>query len=678
MLQKAFYETLDFRTLVETSDRPIVVGRRGTGKSALLYKLSRHWSEERAGLAVLAPTEDELIGLRPLLREFGERFPTIRAGSRIGWRYALLMEILESLLSHYRFQHNSAAPLLRKHRDLWTTRGSSCVSRLRNALRSASVSTDPEARIADLAHALELEAIQHGLHELFASTGATSVLLIDRLDEGYEPDHPGVGLVAGLIQAAIDLKTRYTPHIRLVVFLRDNIFRTVAQLDPDYSRNIEGHVLRVHWDEAQLFSMLCNRLRVAFNLDIENNRKVWDRCTAADLHGMDGFRQCLRLTLFRPRDLLALLNEAYYAAAKDNANQITLAHLETSAKQISLDRLDDLRKEYAAIIPALGQFTAAFSNRSPESTYPTIEEILSSVLSRDDLDPKTQQDLSIYEEPDAVARMLYSIGFLGIHDNVTGSFNFCHDGTVSGVEFKPTSRLLVHPCYWMALNVTGPPLGHEEAQQISDDYDIQVVSAAPEVRIGKIHQLVSRLAQIPIGPDGAIAFEEWVLRAVRVAFGGHLRNIELHPNGAAVQRRDVVGTNLGDSPNWRRIREDYGTRQVIFEAKNYTPLDRDDYRQALSYLNGEYGKLAFLVTRDEAIEPRRGVELDWIRELYTTNHVLVVKLTAKWLAKLLRRTSDPLRHDEADAQLGSILDTYSRMYIGGQSTRTQRRKRGRD
>jgi hypothetical protein len=35
MLRRAFLETADYRTLIETSDRPIVVGRRGTGKSAL-------------------------------------------------------------------------------------------------------------------------------------------------------------------------------------------------------------------------------------------------------------------------------------------------------------------------------------------------------------------------------------------------------------------------------------------------------------------------------------------------------------------------------------------------------------------------------------------------------------------------------------------------------------------
>ncbi len=43
MLESAYYESSDYKALVESYDRPIVVGRRGTGKSALAFKLQKHW-----------------------------------------------------------------------------------------------------------------------------------------------------------------------------------------------------------------------------------------------------------------------------------------------------------------------------------------------------------------------------------------------------------------------------------------------------------------------------------------------------------------------------------------------------------------------------------------------------------------------------------------------------------
>ena len=46
MLKQAFVETDDYRTLIERNERCIVVGRRGTGKSALALKLQKDKKEK--------------------------------------------------------------------------------------------------------------------------------------------------------------------------------------------------------------------------------------------------------------------------------------------------------------------------------------------------------------------------------------------------------------------------------------------------------------------------------------------------------------------------------------------------------------------------------------------------------------------------------------------------------
>lgn len=42
MLSRAFYETPDYLSLIESDEKSIVVGRRGTGKSALNYRLKNN------------------------------------------------------------------------------------------------------------------------------------------------------------------------------------------------------------------------------------------------------------------------------------------------------------------------------------------------------------------------------------------------------------------------------------------------------------------------------------------------------------------------------------------------------------------------------------------------------------------------------------------------------------
>ena len=97
-------------------------------------------------------------------------------------------------------------------------------------------------------------------------------------------------------------------------------------------------------------------------------------------------------------------------------------------------------------------------------------------------------------------------------------------------------------------------------------------------------------------------------------------------NGQAVKRRDIEGTNLATSTVWRHIETDYQVRQVVFDAKNYQSVGRDEYRQMSTYLNGPYGRLGFLITRDEDENFRAGAELDWVREINTQENKLIIRL----------------------------------------------------
>ena len=105
MLSKAFYETPDYKTLLDSNDRCVIVGRRGTGKSALVHRLEKHWIGQRDKFIVnLSPEEDQIIGLRGIFKKFEGNFIHIKAAAKIAWKYALYMEITSKLNSHYKIQ----------------------------------------------------------------------------------------------------------------------------------------------------------------------------------------------------------------------------------------------------------------------------------------------------------------------------------------------------------------------------------------------------------------------------------------------------------------------------------------------------------------------------------------------------------------------------------------------
>jgi len=666
MLNQAFFETPDYKSLIESNDRSVVVGRRGTGKSALVHRLNNYWSGEKKSCVIsISPEEDQIIGLRGLFKSFGDNFIHIKAGAKIVWKYALYMEIVTKFNSHYKLQKFITKSSLGNALKSWGNNNQNISTKLRLKLKSTiDTKLSPEEIISNLSSDLELQEIEYDINEIFNEAQSTVILLIDRLDEGYTPDGIGVALVDGFVQSVIDLNSRFTRHVRGVVFLRDNMYRSIVINDPDFTRNIEGQVLRLHWDEYGLFNMICNRLRIAYSSDLENNTKLWNHFSARELKGREGFRLALRLTLYRPRDILVLLNNAFLNASSQLRKEIILDDIDESANSISENRLLDLQKEYEVIFPALKLFTSSFSSGASEVLISDARILIDKTLSRDDHEIEVQRDLAIFENADQVFQRLYGIGFLGLYDESVSSFVFCHDGRDPAKDISDSSRLLIHPCYWLALNLSEKTLDQDEAEEIYDEYDIEISSISDDQRQTRIGQIIEEIKKIDHGRKDCLDFENWCLQAIKLVFAGVLSNVELHPNKNGRQQRDIVATNMSTAPVWDRILNDYGSRQVVFEIKNYADLSEDEYRQMNTYLSNDHGRLGFIITRASDNNLKKGKELDWVQELYfNQGKKIVIKLSEKFLTKHLSKLRSPQKHDAVNIELSKLLDTYTRQYL---------------
>jgi hypothetical protein len=664
MLDIAFFETPDYRSILEDHGKSIIVGRRGTGKSALFYWLSRQWaSDGKTRLIKFVPEAPEIFGFRHCITFFGDDENLIRAGCKVVWRYALLLEIADNLHDHYKLKSSENVGRLGWFLREWRKGGNGIIDRLQTKMGFLEGTKDPpEKRIGNLVKDLNLAEIEKCVHAVLSETNVQVHILIDKLDEGYEPDTRGIALLTGLTYAANWIKTSYE-NVNFLIFFRDNVFRAIERHDPDYSRELEGEVLRLHWDERGLLTMITNRLRVALNIEQEKSQKVWDMCTDRAVHGQEGFRRCLRLTLYRPRDLLVLLNEAFRKAQLDERTRIVDSDVDASAREMSETRLRDLIKEYDALIPGLDKLLVALANGKPELSYSEVCGLLDIAMTNRDHPNKVLQHMEILGSAEEAVRTLYSIGFLGLKQS-GGQFVFCHDGKRPDIELNHSTSVLVHPCYWIAQNLSEVALGPDEIQQIYDDYEIQVTSVTPEIRNQRIGQFIGELSTIKVGKEDAGLFEDWCLRAVKMLFAASLGNAELHPNKKSTQRRDIVARNDANMPSWKRILEDYGSRQVIFEVKNYEDdLGGDEYRQMLSYLTGEYGKLGFIINRSDSTNVEKGRELDWVREMYHSHQILIIKLTAREISSWLSKIRSPLKHDAPDTAINGLLDRYVRQYV---------------
>ena len=487
----------------------------------------------------------------------------------------------------------------------------------------------------------------------------------------------GVGIIDGIIYGTDEIRVA-ADNVQTIIFLRDNIFRAIQEQDEDFSRNIEGGHLRLHWDPQELFYLTCKRIRQALSTKgadvkkLESDTKLWNSVTAQELHGREGFKRCLQITLYRPRDVIALLNTAFNLAQKQDRRVLILEDIEAASRFISGVRYDDLTKEYSSVFPGLRELTKAFSQQPPRVSLIQAREIVAQFVASDGLEAQTVQHLKVLGTPDEIIKALYGIGFFGVLDSSNGSFTFSHDGKRPSQLFGEAAVLLIHPCYWNALNVQSEAMEPGTAEDIYDEYEIVVSSQTKELREQKLGRLMSEITAIEIGPVGAAEFEDWCRRSIELIFAGELSNVTLKANGNASARRDIVATNEATKGFWKRIRDDYGTRMVVFEVKNFEKLGVEEYRQAHSYLGKEYGKFAIIVCRDKMKELSKEAEMGAFREFYNKDAV-ILKVTASAIVQAISKIRSPQKFDAAGEMFSRHLDTHITMYANGQKPKSKKR-----
>lgn len=686
MLADAFVETADYRALIDTRSFNFVVGRRGTGKSALFSKVRDHFQgQSRVLLRAAVPREYESLDLQHLLAQPAADYRLARAVARLAWQLDILSSVAESVSQQKRYKIDRVEAYQHwkvyrdSHVELTSASGvQRCAAIVRSCVKEPPFSLVPNA----IATKFRVGWLEDRVREMLIEIGCSALLLWDGLDEGWMPTAAATAILGGLAAAVADLADSKVGTY-CIVFVRDNMFRALASFDNDFSRHIEGPSLRLRWDGPSLLNLVANRLRIALDLkDIESDVRVWNRLVQRELKDREGFERCLHHTLYRPRDILVLLNQAYVDASRAGRKELIGADIETASRTISSSRLNDLLKEYETVLPGLNLFIKCFEGRPAIDSFSNVIEVLDRAAQDTDYSEAKSSDFAIFGSGREIFFALYSVGFIGLGDEPIATYRFCHDGSPTvPADIEPARTTAIHPCYWRALNLVTENQD-EISMRIDDEYvgATNASGAKPlqqqvqDIRTKRLGQILSELPKVHPGREGASDFEGWVLRTLKILFAGRLHNFEAKPNKGAVNQRDIVATNSSQEGFWRRVLEDYHCRQVVFEAKNYAELAHEDFRQAADYASGSYGQLVVVVFRSE----NEGVnehQRAWLQEAWHNHQVVIFTVPAPLLCRCVSKLRTTRKHDYTESVLSKRLDTFERSYLSIRHGRTPKRHR---
>lgn len=316
----------------------------------------------------------------------------------------------------------------------------------------------------------ELENIIAVLGEdIFADRQQRYFLIIDGLDEEWVDERIKYSLIKSLIDTVRRLKK--IPAVKILIAMRQDLLDKVVHSSSDLGfqeEKYESLYLRLGWSKSHLQKLVEKRISFLVRRKYTSKPVTWEDIFPVHVDKLNTIEYISERTLYRPRDMIAFMNECVREAAGEN--KITAHTIKIAEEKYSYDRLQSLATEWQIIYPEL--FDVAQMFYGMKSSF-HLSEISTSWLEERYIDivdnlsnkkgPLSRLLDSLYSASgnfssvrSSLVRELHSTGLFGIKPGPSSTINWMHKGgrSISHGQLKPSSQILIHPMFYRALGIT--------------------------------------------------------------------------------------------------------------------------------------------------------------------------------------------------------------------------------
>lgn len=448
-----FIDTESYDRLARKA-KTIVIGRKGSGKSALRKKLESDFSQESDTHVVnISPKYSSIrnvLNEKSLSEGFGEEI-----FFQHSWLRQMMLDSL-CLIGHrakgkyasenVEFAREISRELNRTSKDL-VENISEILGRIKaKAGNLGELGLHLEKELRNVA---DVDSLEHHLREI-SDSGAKVVIMVDDLDLGWDNSEISNNLLLGLLSASAHIKS-LSKNIHVFIFLREDVYSILMEKTQhsDKYRNVE----RIRWTKDGLMSLLCERIR-------HNCRRNGEDCASQPFervfpstigtHNTDNW--LVERTLSRPRELIQLAR--FYTEDVDGEEPSDDA-LKACETAYSSWKLDDLCTEYSNQYPGLSDIFTYWKTKFFRYKYhlsrTDVDEMLFQVFDEVAVNSEWFNDLSGKVDFQGLLAILYEIGFIGdfVLGGEGGSKTFYSFSDRHAPRFE---EVQVHPCFRKAVN----------------------------------------------------------------------------------------------------------------------------------------------------------------------------------------------------------------------------------
>jgi len=513
-LSECFVDTGDRDTLIDCSDpRRIILGRTGTGKTALLNRLV---SDQNA--IVIRPESLSLNYLTNsnILKFFLEAGVNLDLFFKLLWRHVFTVELLkrkynittdvakQSFLSRLggmvgrdKKKERAVTYLMQWGEHFWEEteyRIKEITNRIEEQLKSSigAARISPLELTATGASSLteeeKIEVVQRGQtvineiqmkeltdileflnDDIFADPKQHFYICIDKLDENWVDDRFRYLLIRSLVETIRDfLRVR---NVKIIIALRTDLIERVIRLTRDQGFQEEKYrslYLPLRWSETQLKELLDKRVNYLVQLNYGRHPVGYADVLPTKKPGQkSSVDYMISRTLMRPRELIEFFNSCIDQA--ENRPMITKTMMLTAEGVYSKDRLRSLQDEWIGDYPTLIELTSILKKRTSqfridELDINDLEEFcLGYAINHvSAIDAMSSQIKSVTEGALSIASFLaglfhvfYRTGLVGLKTDTYEAFQWSYTGpsTIAADTIDGNTAVRIHPTFWRVLGI---------------------------------------------------------------------------------------------------------------------------------------------------------------------------------------------------------------------------------
>lgn len=416
-LRNCFVETDEYEILRAVNDvRQIVLGRTGTGKSALFERLRQ---EDHGRVITIEPHELALtyVSASTTIRYFSDLGVNLDPFYKLLWRHVLTIEVLQK---HFEPRKTAA------ENGIWTTLVDMFPGRSRRDKDAKQAVqylrtwtgrfwTDIEYRVKEITNKMENDLSAQlsatGTATVLGATASTSMgsslsveergevihrgqevvsraqvqdlrkmqalleavltdrqkcyyVLIDRLDEDWVEEKLRYRLIMALLEAVREISR--VPHVKVLVAVRrdliDRVFRQVRETGAGFQEEkYQSLYLPLRWRREDLIAVLDKRVDALVARRYEKNKSVSHRDLLPAKVYKVPISEFIGDRATRPRDVISFFNKCIEMA--DGRPRVSVEALRQAEGEYSRQRLRALGDEWHADYPGLLDFVNVLKKR---------------------------------------------------------------------------------------------------------------------------------------------------------------------------------------------------------------------------------------------------------------------------------------------------------------------------